>query len=206
MPGGLARCDVLTYLRSPRHVLVRQVPSHVLHELNLLVHRQARDGELYHVTKLHLVDGDEGVVVDMREEAHDELAIHAVRHAAVTRDGLAKVLDLEGALEPRGEEATKRSDEGGKRREDERVELHRREAQRDVGVLREEEELREAVGLGDKDRIRYTLEAGEDVGAEVLGEEAHCQLASCGKGLKRQPRRANNQGLGWRHTVTGQMK
>lgn len=42
------------------------------------------------------------------------LAVEAVGHAAVPRDGIPKVLDLETALKPGGKEAAKRRQEGGK--------------------------------------------------------------------------------------------
>lgn len=42
----------------------------------------------------------------------------------MSRDGLAEVLDFEGALEPGGEEAAEGGDEGGEGCEDEDVELH----------------------------------------------------------------------------------
>ena len=42
----------------------------------------------------------------------------------MTRDGLAEILDFEGAFKTRGEEAAKGGDEGGERGEDEDMELH----------------------------------------------------------------------------------
>ena len=40
------------------------------------------------------------------------LAVHAVSHAPMSRYAVAKVLDLEAALEARGKEAAKGSDDG----------------------------------------------------------------------------------------------
>ena len=52
------------------------------------------------------------------------LAVHAVGHAAVARDGVAKVLDLEAALEARCEEAAEWRDDGRKHGQHHRVQLH----------------------------------------------------------------------------------
>ena len=74
---------------------------------------------------------DEGPVVDVDEEPHKELAVHAVREPAVTRDEVAKVLDLERALEARSEEAAEGRDDGRKDGHDEPVELRGRVAKGD---------------------------------------------------------------------------
>lgn len=79
--------------------LIGEITTHALDELDLLLDSQACDGGLEDGAETDLVRLDEGVVVDVGEEAHDELAVHAVRHATMAGDGVAKVLDLEGALE-----------------------------------------------------------------------------------------------------------
>lgn len=149
--------------------LIAEVAGHALDELDLLVRAEAGDGRLEHGSEVHLVESDEGVIVHVGEEAHDELAVHAVRHAAVSGDGVAKVFDLEGALEARGEEAAKGGDEGGEGGQDEGVELHGGNRKGDVGLAREEEEMGQMVGARQEDGVGIALEAGEDVGAEVLG-------------------------------------
>ena len=108
--------------------------------------------------------GDETLIIHEGEEAHDELAIHAIGDAAVARDGLAEVLDFEGAFEARGEEAAKGRDERGEGCEDEDVELHGGDEDgavdlRPGGVM---------VGSGEYYGVGCAGEAGEDVGAEVL--------------------------------------
>ena len=108
--------------------LVDKVSCEKLDKLNLLVRCQASDGSLKQLARRRLVYCDEALVVHESEEAHDELAIHAVGHAAVTRDRVAKVLDVEGALEPRGEEAAERRNQRSEGRHDEDVELHGRDA------------------------------------------------------------------------------
>ena len=155
------------------------------------------DRHLNHPAHALSIHSDEALIVHEGEEAHDELAIHAVRDTAVTRDGLAKVFDFEGAFEAGGEETAEGRDQGGEGREDEDVELHRGDVE-GVGVEREEEGG-ECVGLRDEDGVGGAGEAGEDVCAEVLGE---CK-----------PRQTSRWMLCWirgeerrRLTLTGQMK
>lgn len=52
------------------------------------------------------------------------LAVHAVSHAAMARDGVAKVLDLEAALEAGSEEAAKGCDDRCKHRQHHGMQLH----------------------------------------------------------------------------------
>jgi len=56
---------------------------------------------------------------------HAHLAVHAVGHATVARYAVAKVLDLEPALEAAGEETPEGRDQRRERRQHERVELRR---------------------------------------------------------------------------------
>lgn len=58
------------------------------------------------LTNARLRLGYKGPVVEVRKHGHDHLAVEAVRHAAVARDGVAKVLHFEGALEAARKEAT----------------------------------------------------------------------------------------------------
>ena len=51
------------------------------------------------------------------------LAVHSIGHAAMTRDTLSKVLDVEGSLESRGEEPSKGGDQTREASHDENVEL-----------------------------------------------------------------------------------
>ncbi len=51
--------------------------------------------------------------VDVDEGGHQELTVEPVHDAAVSGDDVAKVLDLEGPLEPASEEATERPDHRG---------------------------------------------------------------------------------------------
>ena len=86
---------------------------------------------------------DKGFDVDHGERRHNELTIHAIEHSAVARNSVRKVFQLERTLKTRRKEATcarnvlefldcyqksenenftKRSDNGGKRSENERME------------------------------------------------------------------------------------
>lgn len=105
--------------------LVAQVPRHGLDQLNLLLWAQARNRSLENRSDIDLVEGNEGVVVHVRKESHDELAVHAVSDAAMSWNRIAEVLNLEAALQPRSEEASKWSNQRRKCRQRERVKLHR---------------------------------------------------------------------------------
>lgn len=148
--------------------LVDEVLGEKLDECNLLLRREASDGCLEDRPGRCLVHSDEALVVHESEESHDELTIHAVGHTTVTRDRVAKVLDVESALEARSEEAAERCDERCESRHDENVELHRRDAdgRRQVGPVRRNE--RQLVGVWDEDRVGVTFQAGEDVGTQVV--------------------------------------
>lgn len=113
------------------------------------------------------IHGDEALVVHEGEEAHYELAVHAVGDAAVAGNGFAEVLDLEGALEAGGEEAAEGGDERGEGGEDEDVKLHGRDGEGDGRLVQKEGEV-DSVGLREEDWVGVAVEAGEDVGAKVL--------------------------------------
>lgn len=53
----------------------------------------------------------------------DVLAIHPISHTTVTGDAVPEILQVERALEPRGEESSEGRYERGKGRENEAVEL-----------------------------------------------------------------------------------
>lgn len=112
--------------------------------------------------------GDKGLVIYESEETHDELTIHPVRHSTMAGDGIAKVLDLEGAFEARCKEAAEGRDERGEGGEDHGVELHRLPGEGEGGALGQEEQVRQGIGVRQEGGVRLALEAGEDVGAEVV--------------------------------------
>jgi hypothetical protein len=72
-----------------------------------------------------VVDRKLPLVVDKGEEAHDELTVHAVGHAAVSRDRITEIFNVKSSLESGSEEATKRSDERGEGCKNQNVKLHR---------------------------------------------------------------------------------
>jgi hypothetical protein len=114
-----------------------------------------------------VVNGDEAGVVEKRNRSHDELAVHAVGHAAVARNRVAKVLDLESALQTGGEEAAKGCDQRGECGENEDVELdgHDVEGPRDGNARWDE---RKRVVACNENRVGSALETGPDVGTEIL--------------------------------------
>ena len=112
----------MTTLEPNRDTLALEVPLQVAHELELLRGREAADNELQNRPDGDVVLANEAAVVDVGEDTHEEpsqaspsvsviviytaeensdvLAVHTVRHSAVSRDAVAKVLNVEGALEP----------------------------------------------------------------------------------------------------------
>lgn len=103
------------------------------------------------------------MVVHEREEAHDELAVHAIGDTAVAGDRLAEVLDLESALQTGCEETAKGSDQRGKSGESQDVELNGLHPE----SLVQAEQLKR-VRLGREDRVRDTLQSGQGICTQVV--------------------------------------
>lgn len=112
--------------------------------------------------------GNKTLIIHKGKEAHDELAVHSIRDAAVTGDRFAEILDLEGSFQAGGKEAAKRRDEGGEGGEEENMKLHGC----DMNGPRKEPQRRESIRVWDEDWVRSAVEAGEDVGAEILKRES----------------------------------
>ena len=68
----------------------------------------------------------------MRNKEH-VLAVHTIRHSAMTRDAVTEVFDVERALEAGGEEPAEGGDEGGEAGENKEVQL--------VGCVRDRREV-----------------------------------------------------------------
>ena len=81
------------------NILVYQVSAKNLDHLHLLFSSQPCNSSFKNTTNAGLVDGNEAGVVHKGNGAHDELAVHAVRHASVARNRVAKVLDFESTLQ-----------------------------------------------------------------------------------------------------------
>ncbi len=96
------------------NTLIVKVLADAFNQLHLLFCSQTIDRTLNNAPKRLLVDSNEAVIVHVGEEAHNELAVHAVSDSTVTGDRVAEILDLESALETRCEEATEWRDKGGK--------------------------------------------------------------------------------------------
>lgn len=143
--------------------LVIKVLAEATDHLELLVDSETVNRSLDDVADAGLVHGDEAVEVHEREESHDELAVHAIGDATVAGNRLAKVLHVEGTLQTRGKESTKRSDERGERGEPENVELHGLHPE----SLVQTKQL-QRVGLRDKGRVRNALQTGQHVGAKII--------------------------------------
>jgi hypothetical protein len=149
-------------------VLIYQVPGENLHNLYLLFGGQSGDCRLKHAPDTCLVDSNETRIIHKGNGTHDELAIHSVRHTSVTRDRIAEVLDLKGAFEARGEEATEWCDQRSECCENEYVELNRsyRKGSGEIDTVGKRNWKR--ILLRNEDRVGVALQTGVDVGPQIL--------------------------------------
>lgn len=139
-----------------------------LDHFNLLLGRETGDSGLDDGADAGLVDGDERLEIHKCKEAHDELAIHPIRHSAVSGYRVAKVLDVERALQTRGEETAERRDQAGERAHHQDVEL-----QRGYGDSRRQKrpiwrDERDIVSPWGEHGVRLAFQAGENVRSEVV--------------------------------------
>lgn len=84
---------------------------------------------------------------------------------------VAEILDLEGAFDSRGEEATEGCDERGKRREEEDMELDWGDGDgcgEAVALGPRSWNEGDVVGMWVEDRVRFAVEACPEVCAEIL--------------------------------------
>ena len=159
--------EQMSYLGSDEP-LIPEIPPHSSYQLELLVDGEASDGKFHDVPERGFVYGDECMIVDVGEKAHDELAIHAVGHATVSRDRVAKILDLESSLEAGGEEPPKGRDQGGKAGPEKDVDLDGCHGDAEGRAGREEEELGRHIGLRDEGGVGFAVQPREDVGTKVV--------------------------------------
>lgn len=149
--------------------MVNEILGDEQQQLLMVVDGQPSRNNLQHLVEIDLGLRNERMVVDVGEEAHDELAVHAIGNTSMARDGVAKVLDLERALETRSKEATERRNERSERGPEEGVDLHGRHGDAEVRVGWEEQQLGRGPGLGDEHRVGLAVQTGKDVGAKVVG-------------------------------------
>lgn len=83
------------------HVLLQ-----VLYQLQLLVNGKPANDHLQDRTHADVVFSNKTAIIDVGEHAHEELAVHAIGHPSMTRDAVAKILDVEGTLETRRKETS----------------------------------------------------------------------------------------------------
>lgn len=100
-----------------------------LDQLHLFLRCQLYCG-LNNISQGDVVKSNEAVVIHVGEKSHNELTVHTVGNATMPWNRISEVLDLEGSLQPRREEATKRRNERSKSRKDQNVELHWSDAYR----------------------------------------------------------------------------
>lgn len=162
--------DSVTYTYCIRNsTLVVEVLAQAADNLELVLDCESIDGSLDDVADVRLVNGNEAVVVHVRKETHDELAVHAISDTTVARNGLAKVLDTKRALQTGGKESTKGGNEGGESSKAQDVELHGLDVESLIqtqGLIQAEDF--EGVGLRNEGRVRDTLETGQNVRTEII--------------------------------------
>ena len=78
--------------------LIEQVFTQTPYDLHLLLCAQPCDGRLNDGAYACLVYRNKTLVIHEGEEAHDELAVHAVSDTSMPGNALAEILDLEGSL------------------------------------------------------------------------------------------------------------
>ena len=101
------------YLRC-KGSLVAQMGAQSPNDIQLLFSSQSGNSHLNNTTDIGLVSSNETLVVHVGQCAHNELAIHTIRHATMTGDRMAKVLDLESPFDAGCKETTEGSDQRGK--------------------------------------------------------------------------------------------
>jgi len=93
-------------------------------QLHLLEGSETCNGTLNYTSQRHFVDSDKAVIVHVRKETHDKLAIHTVGDPSMSWNTVPEILNLEGTFETGCEEPTKGGDERGESGEDQNVHLH----------------------------------------------------------------------------------
>jgi hypothetical protein len=106
------------------NTLVVKMFADSLYELHLFFKGKAGDGCFDNSAKGDFVHRNEAVVVHVRKESHNKLAIHAIRNSAMPWNRIAEVLDFEGTFEAGGKEAAEWGNERSERSKYENVNLH----------------------------------------------------------------------------------
>lgn len=105
--------------------MVHQVLAQYPDNLYLFFRGETGDSGLQHTADACVIGGNEAGVVEEGNGAHDELTVHAIRHAAMTGNTVAEIFNLEGALQSRCKETAERRNEGSKSSQRENVKLNR---------------------------------------------------------------------------------
>lgn len=135
--------------------------------MRLVLDAQPGDQHVQHGTGVVVPDGDKGLVVEEGKHAHDELAVHAVRHAAVTGDRVAKVLELESSLETRGKETAEWGNQRCKSGPDQGVKVHGRHRDAHGMAGRQEKELGGRIGARDEDGVGVAVNVLQNARGKV---------------------------------------
>src|SRR5271156_4850110 len=97
------------YLFAHNSLIIKILPQ-ASNDIELLLDRQACDCCLDDGAHAGSIDSDEALIVHICEYSHNKLTVHAVRNTAMSRNTVAEILNLEGALEAGSEESTEGCD------------------------------------------------------------------------------------------------
>jgi len=106
-----------------RDALAAEIVLEIIDELQLLLDRQATDDRLKYGADGNVMLTNETAVIDVDKHAHQELAIHSIRHTPMSWNAVSKILDIESALETRSEKATKWCNQRSEARHGQQMEL-----------------------------------------------------------------------------------
>jgi len=110
---------------SDRDALAVEIVLEIVDELQLFRDREPTDDRLQHRADIDVMFADKAAVVDVDKHPHQKLAVHPIRHAAMSWNAVTKVFDVESTLETGSKEATERSNQRSKASHEQQMELIR---------------------------------------------------------------------------------
>lgn len=142
--------------------------AQALDHFYLLFRGQARNRSFNNSAHASLVNSNEAGIIHKRNRAHEKLAVHSVRHAAMAGNRVTKVLDLEGALQAGRKETAEWGNERRKGRENHDVPLNWSDSEmgRNMGPFWKNH--RKSIIARDENRVWLAFQSRPNVGSEIL--------------------------------------
>lgn len=144
---------------------------------------------LQNLAQANVGGSNESLVVEVGKRAHQELAVKSVCNTAMTRNGVAKVLNAEGSLQSTSKESTKWSNQRGKSGKHSSVEVHRHEGD-DIHTSPLGNVSRQLVDLTNEHRVWVTMWIVVDGSMQV------CSRADQVVGLRQEVGEQNSSNTG----------